>query len=80
MKVYFEDKRPLILRSLNTLEEKLDPEVFFRANRKYIINTKKITKIDNWFNGGLQVEIEGSKDKIEISRRQSTKFKDYFSL
>ena len=80
VKVYFEDKRPLILRSLNTLEEQLDPEVFFRANRKYIINTKKITKIDNWFNGGLQVEIEGSKDKIEISRRQSTKFKDYFSL
>jgi two-component system, LytTR family, response regulator len=80
VKVYFENKRPLILRSLNTLEEKLDPEVFFRANRKFIINTKKISHVENWFNGGLQVEMDGGEQKIEISRRQATKFKDFFSL
>lgn len=80
VKVHFDNKRPLILRSLNLLEEQLDPEFFFRANRKFIINIHKITSIENWFNGGLNVELEGSTDKIEISRRQATKFKETYSL
>ena len=37
VKVYFGDNRPLMLRSLNSFEGKLDPELFFRANRKFII-------------------------------------------
>jgi len=79
VKVFFENKRPLILRSLNQLEEQLDPDFFFRANRKFIINIQFISKIDNWFNGGLLIELL-ENEKIEISRRQTTKFKDYFSI
>ena len=79
VKVFFENKRPLILRSLNQLEEQLDPDFFFRANRKFIINIQFISKIDNWFNGGLLIELL-ENEKIEISRRQATKFKDYFSI
>ncbi len=79
VKVFFENKRPLILRSLNQLEEQLDPDFFFRANRKFIINIQFISKIDNWFNGGLLIELF-ENEKIEISRRQATKFKDYFSI
>ena len=79
VKVHFEKFRPLILRSLNSLEEKLDEKLFFRANRKYIINLKKISNIENWFNGGLQVELNEG-EKIEISRRQAIKFKDKMSI
>lgn len=79
VKVFFENKRPLILRSLNQLEEQLDHNFFFRANRKFIINVQYISKIENWFNGGLLVELI-ENEKIEISRRQATKFKDYFSI
>jgi len=79
IKVFFENKRPLILRSLNQLEEQLDHNFFFRANRKFIINIQYISKIENWFNGGLLVELL-ENEKIEISRRQATKFKDYFSI
>lgn len=79
VKVHFDKFRPLILRSLNSLEEKLDEKLFFRANRKFIINLKKITNIENWFNGGLQVELEEG-EKIEISRRQAIKFKDNMSI
>lgn len=79
VKVFFENIRPLILRSLNQLEEQLDPDFFFRANRKFIINIQFISKIDNWFNGGLLIELF-ENEKIEISRRQATKFKDYFSI
>jgi len=80
VKVYFDNKRPLILRSLNLLEEQLDSDVFFRTNRKYIVNTHYITKIENWFNGGLMFEIENHSEKIEVSRRQASKFKEYFSI
>ena len=79
VKVFFENKRPLILRSLNQLEEQLDHNFFFRANRKFIINIQYISKIENWFNGGLLVELL-ENEKIEISRRQAAKFKDYFSI
>lgn len=79
VKVYFDKNRPLILRSLNSLEERLDPEHFFRANRKYIINLNWITMIENWFNGGLQVELREG-EKIEISRRQAIKFRDMMSI
>jgi two-component system LytT family response regulator len=79
VKVYFENKRPLILRSLNQLESQLDSNHFFRANRKFIINVNFISKIENWFNGGLLVELS-ENEKIEISRRQASKFKDFYSI
>ncbi|MES2554955.1 MAG: LytTR family DNA-binding domain-containing protein [Bacteroidota bacterium] len=79
VKVYFEGSRPLILRSLNSLEERLDPEHFFRANRKFIINLNWISMIENWFNGGLQVELKEG-EKVEISRRQAIKFKEMMSI
>lgn len=79
VKVYFDKNRPLILRSLNSFEDRLDPEFFFRANRKFIINMEWIERVENWFNGGLQVELK-TGDKIEISRRQAIRFKEMFSF
>lgn len=79
VKVYFHNSRPLILKSLNSLEKRLDPKLFFRANRKFIINLKCIEGIESWFNGGLQVDIK-SFGKVEISRRQAARFKDLMSL
>jgi two-component system LytT family response regulator len=79
VKVYFDTFRPMVLRSLNSFEEKLDNEVFFRANRKFIINLNHVVAIENWFNGGLKVELSKG-EKIEISRRQAIRFRDIFSL
>jgi two-component system LytT family response regulator len=78
-KVYFSSNKPLILKSLNALEERLDDRIFFRANRKHIINLHWIEKIEPYFNGGLLVELKGG-EKIEISRRQTVKFKDMMSF
>jgi len=78
-KVYFSTNKPLILKSLNALEERLDEHVFFRANRKHIINLHWIEKIEPYFNGGLLVELRGG-EKIEISRRQTVKFKEMMSF
>ena len=78
-KVFFGPNKPLILKSLNALEERLDEKVFFRANRKHIINLRMIEKIEPYFNGGLLLELKGG-DKIEVSRRQTVKFKEMMSL
>jgi len=66
VRVYFDDNKPLILRSLNNLDKRLDDKSFFRANRKHIINLKWIDKIETWFNGGLLVILKDGK-KIEIT-------------
>jgi len=78
-KVFFANNKPLILKSLNALEERLDDRVFFRANRKHIINLRWIEKIEPYFNGGLLVELKGG-EKIEVSRRQTVKFKEMMSF
>ncbi|GAA4404968.1 LytTR family DNA-binding domain-containing protein [Nibrella viscosa] len=79
VRLYFDDQKPLVLKSLNSLEDRLDPNTFFRANRKHIINLNWIDKIEPWFSGGLLVTLQGG-DKIEISRRQAIRFKDLMSL
>jgi two-component system LytT family response regulator len=78
-KVFFGPNKPLILKSLNALEERLDDKVFFRANRKHIVNLRMIEKIEPYFNGGLLLELKGG-EKIEVSRRQTVKFKEMMSL
>lgn len=78
-KIYFGTHKPLILKSLNALEERLDEKVFFRANRKHIVNLRLIEKIEPYFNGGLLLELKGG-EKIEVSRRQTVKFKEMMSL
>jgi two-component system, LytTR family, response regulator len=79
VKVHFDTNRPMILKSLNNLEKKLDTKTFFRANRKHIINLRWIEKSETWFNGGLLVTVNG-QETIEISRRQAAKLKDMMSL
>lgn len=79
VRVYFENNKPLILKSLNNLANRLDEKHFFRANRKYIINLNWIESIENWFNGGLKVKLKNGEE-IEISRRQASKLKDLKSL
>jgi len=79
VRLHFDDQKPLVLKSLNNLEERLDPGTYFRANRKHIINLHWIEKIEPWFSGGLLVTLQGG-DKIEISRRQAIRFKELMSL
>ncbi|MBX3238613.1 MAG: response regulator [Chitinophagaceae bacterium] len=78
-RVFFSTHKPLILKSLNALEDRLDEKVFFRANRKHIVNLRMIEKVEPYFNGGLLLEIKGG-EKIEVSRRQAVKFKEMMSF
>jgi two-component system, LytTR family, response regulator len=79
VRVYFDNNRPLILRSLNSLETRLNEKQFFRASRKHMVNLSYIAGVETWFNGGLNVKLKDGRE-IEISRRQAVKLKDMMSL
>ncbi len=79
IKIHFDKKRPLILRSLNSFEAKLDSKYFFRVNRKFIVNLDFVVEIENWFNGGLRFELS-TGEKVEVSRRQAIRFKEKFGV
>ncbi|MFT7382063.1 MAG: two-component system LytT family response regulator [Roseivirga sp.] len=78
-RIYFKDQKPMIPRSLNYMESRLDTEVFFRANRQQIINLKYIKRIEPWFSGTLKVYLKDGEE-IEVSRRQSIKFREVMSF
>lgn len=78
-RVYFERQQPLMLRSLNQLEEKLDPERFFRANRRHIVNLDFIEQVEANEAGGLDLTLRDQL-QVEVSRRRAPQFKALTSL
>lgn len=77
--IYFEDNKPMIPRTLNYLESKLDDNIFFRANRQHIVNLKWIDKIEPWFSGSIKIILKGGEE-IETSRRNAIRFKELMSF
>ena len=66
--------------TLDELVALLNPELFFRANRQYIISRKAIKDIDLWFNSRLSVNLKVPvPDKIVISRGRISEFKTWFA-
>ncbi|HKB91615.1 MAG TPA: LytTR family DNA-binding domain-containing protein [Opitutaceae bacterium] len=78
-RLHFDNVKPSLFRSLNAMEERLDPCMFFRANRSQLINLTWIEKIEPWFSGGLVVTLHGSA-RVELSRRQAQEFRERMSL
>ena len=78
-RVFFQDEKPMLYKSLNQVEDKLPEKYFFRANRQQIINTNFIANVVPWFNGKLKLTMANGEE-IEVSRRQSYLFKDKMSL
>jgi two-component system LytT family response regulator len=78
-RLYFDDHKPQLFRSLTAMEERLESRHFFRANRKQVINLAWVEGIEPWFSGGLLVKLKGGL-KVELSRRQAQDFRDRMSL
>jgi two-component system, LytTR family, response regulator len=77
--LYFGNQKAMLKSSLSLLEQKLDATVFFRANRGQMLNVQFIKEIHPYFNNKLQITLN-SGDKIDVSSRQSVKFKNWNSL
>jgi two-component system LytT family response regulator len=78
-RVYFDSAKPLIYRSLSTLEQRLPTDTFFRVNRQQIVNLGYIENIESWFSGGLKVWLRGGEE-CEVSRRAARTFRQKLSL
>jgi two-component system LytT family response regulator len=72
-RLYFASHRPLLPRSLNAIGDRLDPALFFRANRRQILNVEHIAAIAPWPNDGCRVTLAGGLE-VEMSRRQARLF------
>ena len=76
--VTFGGKRQVIDFTLDSLEEQLDPEMFFRANRQFIVNIKAVYKVHTFFNGKLILETRPAFDeKVTVSREKAQRFKQW---
>ena len=68
-------KRYIIDMSLDAIEDDLDPEQFFRINRKQIIHINSIHKIHPYFNHRLKLEINGlNATEFIVSRKRMKEF------
>jgi two-component system LytT family response regulator len=70
---------PLLGRALAALEQRLDPNRFFRANRRQIINLDFIESVELGVNGRLHAQLRDGPE-VEISRRQTRLFKTKMSI
>ncbi len=78
--VTFENQRYIINHSMDRLENELNPEVFFRANRQTIINMEAIDRFESYFNGQLAIKLKNNiEDKVLVSRIKATQFKDWLN-
>jgi len=79
VRLHWREVRPLLGRPLSSLEERLDPQRFFRANRRQIINVEFIESVEPGTSGQLHVQLRGGPE-VEISRRQARVFKTLMSV
>jgi DNA-binding LytR/AlgR family response regulator len=64
--------------TLDNLEEQLPPDMFFRANRKYLINSISLTEVRIHLNGKLKINLNFQPEKdIYVSRERSSKFRQW---
>lgn len=78
-RVYFGSQQPLILRTLKELEEKLDPQRFFRASRRHIVNLDLVRGVAPNETGGLDLALQDGPP-VEVSRRRAAQFKTLANL
>ncbi len=78
-RIHFEEFKPMIPKSLQYMESRLDPQVFFRANRQQIVNLKWVERIEPWFSGTIRLYLKDGTE-VEVSRRQTARFKELMSF
>ena len=78
-RIHFDGHRPLIPRTLQQLEARLDPKVFFRANRQQIINLRWVAAVEPWYSNTLRLTLRDGPE-VEVSRQQSVRFRELLSL
>lgn len=78
--VVAEGKEYVLTQTLDELMECLNPKLFFRANRQYLISRESVKDIDLWFNNRLAVNLHTTtQEKIVVSKARVGEFKEWFA-
>lgn len=66
--------------SLEELMKHLNPDLFFRVNRQYIVAHKAVTDLSIWFSGKLSVNLcLKTPERVLVSKARTTEFKSWFT-
>ena len=67
-------------KPLDTMIKNLDPTVFFRANKQFIINRNQITDITVWFDSRLRLRLTAeTPEDIYIAKNRVSEFKSWLT-
>jgi DNA-binding LytR/AlgR family response regulator len=76
--VDFNNNKHLLENNLAQLEEQLQPNKFYRINRRLLVNIDAIIKVHTWLGGRLKLELTPStKEDTVVSRERVNGFKDW---
>jgi len=76
--ITYSSERYMIDQTLEILEKELDPDIFFRISRQFIVSLKSIHKIHQSFNGQLKIELlPALDDGVLLSREKSNQMKKW---
>jgi len=78
-RVWFRDERAMLARSLSALEARLDPAMFFRANRNTLVNLRMVKNIDLAVGDGYDLTLKDGS-VVEVSRRQARELRERLAL
>jgi two-component system, LytTR family, response regulator len=68
-------------RTLEELLELLDPQIFWRAHRSYVVNINHIKEVVPWFKSSYQLRMNDRKNtEIPVSRAQTRRLRELFKL
>lgn len=68
-------------RTLEELQANLDPKIFWRVHRAYIVNINKIKEVIPWFNRSIQLKMTDKKEtEVPVSRTQTKKLREYLKI
>lgn len=74
--ILYNGEEEILSQSLEELEEQLDPKLFFRANRQFIVHFEAIARLHNYFNGKLKIELKkNAAVEIVVSREKASALK-----
>ena len=68
-------------RTLEELLDSLDPNVFWRAHRSYLVNINRIREVVPWFKSSYQLRMDDKKQsEVPVSRAQTKRLRELFRL
>lgn len=74
--VDFDERETVIDQTLDELFSQLDPSLFYRANRQYIVAKSAVKDVSIWFNGRLSVNLSvKTPERVLVSRANAGNFK-----